>query len=195
MIATRLKQATHTAHQQLEGLMIPAMKQIRHQRGYAQLLYLFYGYYQPLESLLEPFVGQYLPDIHTRRKAALILDDLQALEADTSAIPQAPALPLIENAAQAMGALYVLEGSTLGGTHIARMLQQQLGSDTGLSFFYGYGPETGSKWKTFVDALNAFPAGDQAEQEMINAANETFNTLKHWTVLHYGSTSHAPQKL
>lgn len=192
MIATRLKQATHAAHQSLEGMMIPAMKQIHHRQGYAQLLHLFYGYYAPLECLLEPFVGKYLPDITTRRKASLILDDLDALGEGNAAIPQTTVLPNITNAAQAMGALYVLEGSTLGGTHIAQLLQKQLGSDTGLSFFRGYGGETGSKWKTFLEALNAFPANETQEAELVAAANETFNTLKHWTALHYGSTTSHP---
>jgi heme oxygenase len=59
---------------------------------------------------------------------------------------------------KAFGCLYVMEGSTLGGKIIYNILKKQLGlSDSaGASFFYGYGPATGEKWKTFGASLEAF---------------------------------------
>ena len=196
MISERLKQATHHAHQSLEAMLIPAMKQIRHSSEYAQLLHLFYGYYYPLEIILTPFASAYLPDFEQRRKSALLLRDLEAMGESTDSIPLATKLPAINNISQALGAMYVLEGSTLGGTHIAKMLSQQLEltSNEALLFFQGYGPVTGSMWKTFIQALNDYPATEAEEALLVQAANDTFDLLKQWTALHYGA-SYAKEKL
>lgn len=196
MIAERLKQATHQAHQSLEGLLIPAMKQVRNTSGYAQLLHLFYGFYHPLEIQLAPYGATALPDFAQRRKSDWLLEDLAALGENAENIPLATELPQITNIAQAMGAMYVLEGSTLGGTHIAKMLAQQLQltEGKGLAFFTGYGPVTGSMWKAFIQTLNAMPFTEAAEAQLFAAANATFDSLKHWTVLHYGAT-YATQEL
>ena len=60
-----------------------------------------------------------------------------------------------ENEHEALGALYVIEGSTLGGNVIAKQLSKTEGFD-GISFhFFGcYQENTGPMWKSFKEALD-----------------------------------------
>jgi heme oxygenase len=55
------------------------------------------------------------------------------------------------SAESVVGALYVLEGSTLGGQVIARQLAESIGVSPGqgASFFYGHGEQTQAHWKDF----------------------------------------------
>ncbi len=91
-------------------------------------------------------------------------------------------LPDIRTAAQAFGCIYVMEGSTLGGKIIYNTLKKQLDLDKmrGASFFYGYGPETGIRWKTFGESLQTFATGSGADEEIIAAANDTFLKFEQW---------------
>ena len=81
-----------------------------------------------------------------------------------------------------MGALYVLEGSTLGGRYIAGMLVQQYPALQlqQLQFFTGYGARTGLMWTSFLERLNKFAVEEEAVRQMASAANQTFLHLKLW---------------
>ena len=81
----------------------------------------------------------------------------------------------------AIGALYVMEGSTLGGKQICRMIADNLNlpDHTALSFFYGYGAGTGSRWKEFLRVLDQFSGTDQ-EPVIVEKANEVFLGFREW---------------
>ena len=82
----------------------------------------------------------------------------------------------------ALGAIYVLEGSTLGGKIIKDLIWKQLGisSNLGFAFFNGYGSDTVTMWQTFKLAIDrqSFTKGESLE--ITAAANSTFTTLKKW---------------
>jgi hypothetical protein len=89
----------------------------------------------------------------------------------------------LTNPAQLWGCLYVIEGATLGGQIIIKKLSDHLGLTTssGASFFDGYGPHTGSRWKAFCAAVPA--DGDDApggREAMLSSANLTFDLLGEW---------------
>ena len=91
-----------------------------------------------------------------RSRSALILDDLATLgwsSREVESIPLCSELPETASLDQALGCLYVLEGSTLGGSIICRAVQQRLGPSPGRSFFAGYGDRTGTMWNAFCDVL------------------------------------------
>ena len=182
--ALTLKHQTTVPHQQLEGMVLPYLLSIANQNDYARLLKAFYGYFQPLEDLVAPFITpQVLPDWPQRRKASFILDDLAELGHASVDLPQAHTLPTIQSLPQAMGALYVMEGSTLGGKGIAKMLLKN--SHAGLQsahlqFFNGYGERTGPMWVSFVNVLDSFSGSEEEVAQMVAAANETFNLFKTW---------------
>ncbi|MDN3547836.1 biliverdin-producing heme oxygenase [Mucilaginibacter aquaedulcis] len=143
------------------------------------LLSLFYSYFGGLEQLINNHLSMdSVPDYTRRRKTRAIADDISALGGKLPALAPADYLPQIISHGQALGALYVIEGSTLGGKIISRMVGQQLGLSEGLTFFQGYGEDTMAMWQRFQAVL------DQRENlpgtELIDAANQTFLKFSEW---------------
>ena len=61
--------------------------------------------------------------------------------------------PAIGTKAEALGALYVLEGSTLGGKTILKALRSQGVSTDDLHFLDPYGKDAGMYWRAFLKVL------------------------------------------
>lgn len=175
-----LKEETKELHQQVELLLIPRIKSVQNRDDYAQILRLFYGYFAPLEHRIAPFFeAALLPDFPHRRKAGLLLQDLQHLGLNEEPV-WCPKLPGIKNINQAWGALYVLEGSTLGGVHIAAMIRQKIQPvENVLAFFQGYGANTSTMWHLFKETLD-ISVSDARFPEVVAAANDTFLHLENW---------------
>lgn len=174
MLSTRIKEATKTAHQELEGKVVKKLKAIRSNADYADLLKHFYAYFSGLEKQIASYITtNVLPDHELRRNASRLKEDILALDGDTYDLPQVT-LPLISNTSEALGAMYVMEGSIMGGPFIVQMLQKG-GIDKGLSFFSGYGEDTQRMWAKFIEVLNLIPEEEQAIA--IDAANDTFSNF------------------
>lgn len=105
--------------------------------------------------------------------------DLHALDAEASPAPVDWLVPRLTNAAELIGALYVVEGSTLGGQVISRRIEASLGLDitTGLRFFCGWGSETEQRWHTFWRFADA--TCGSAHDVAANSAVRLFDALKH----------------
>jgi heme oxygenase len=97
------------------------------------------------------------------------------------AIVSCDQLPSLHNRARVMGCLYVLEGSTLGGQAIKRLLMDRFGTSVAeaLAFFGSYGSEVGALWRGFLGCLET--SGQQGDaDDAANAATETFHMLESW---------------
>jgi heme oxygenase (biliverdin-IX-beta and delta-forming) len=179
-VAEMLKNETRIQHQQAEDLLVHKLSCIKSVKEYTCLLKMFYGFYHPLEETAHSFIPRsVLKNIASRKKSAWILQDLTEV-GDNDVIPLCNHLPKIHSTEQALGCLYVLEGSTLGGRVIMKMLQaQQPQFFTGevLHFFNGYGEETSSKWIEFKSVLDQYI--DNVE-EIVASANETFSLFHNW---------------
>ena len=173
MLSTNIKEATKAAHQELEKKVVKKLKAIRSKEDYAELLRQFYAYFNHVERVINPFIREeVLPDYKERRNAAYLKNDIEALGGNTDNLP-ATSVPDIHSTLQALGALYVMEGSIMGGSIIVQMLEKA-GITKGVSFFSGYGPATGQKWGFFIAILDQQADTEQDEALVINAANETF---------------------
>jgi heme oxygenase len=184
MFSEELKKRTAAAHQDLERKMIPHLKKIGSKLDYIRLLDYLFRYYHPLEKQIESYLSPDQRLVHTSR----IREDLKQLDQDYSLSGNPDAdVPVISSAAGALGVLYVLEGSSLGGQIITKMLSKQLNLDTGkgFSFYNPYADTTGERWKSFRDQLDRSRT-DQENEEIILAANETFLSLNRW-ISDYGS--------
>lgn len=177
MLSTNIKEATRTAHQQLEKKVVLQLKAIRNEADYAALLKNFYAYFSQVEKAIAPFITpELLPDYKDRRNSSYIKKDIEELGFSTDELPAAIA-PAIANTQQALGALYVMEGSIMGGSIIVQMLAKA-GISRGVSFFSGYGPATGEMWGKFVAVMNAQATTPAEEALSVNAANETFSRFE-----------------
>lgn len=189
-LTLRLRHETRAEHERIEAnprfsrLMAPDLTMAEYRLLVARL----HGHHAPLEAALEAMAHR-LPAclaLHRRlnRRAALA-DDLVALgftPADIAALPRCEALA-IRSVEQALGALYVLEGSTLGGQLIARHLRATLGigAADGAAHVVPYGPETGTLWRDFRLALDAGADAAQFDPDtVIAAARRAFDRLDRW---------------
>ena len=84
--------------------------------------------------------------------------DLSYYRFDVADLAPAPPLSL-DDEAEGLGCLYVIEGSMLGGEYISRAIQKRLGvtEHTGGRFFNGFSEGTEAAWATFVHALDRHP--------------------------------------
>jgi len=176
-LSSRLKEETKKAHQELEKKVILKMKAIRSDADYADFLNSFYNYFHAIEQVITPYVTKdVLPDHADRRNSKYLKLDIEALASQVKLLPEIT-VPKIETLAQAMGAMYVLEGSIMCGPIIVNILKKY-GITKGFSFFSGYGENTGKMWKNFISVLNTHVVSPIDQQVAIEAANQTFNNFQ-----------------
>jgi heme oxygenase len=75
-----------------------------------------------------------------------------------------------------LGYLYVLEGSTLGGTIVAMQVARAFGLDRGRGARYlsGYGKATKANWTAFSERMNAALARGADHEAVVSGAREAF---------------------
>jgi len=179
-LSNQLKLQTSSSHQQLEKALIGSMRNMRTREDYISLLQVFYSYFGAIEDQFNGYIGKdQLPDYMERRKTASLICDIESLGGVLPEKATEAYLPQIENQFQAFGALYVIEGSTLGGLIISKMIAKQLGlTKDGLSFFKSYGHDTNEMWKRFKSVLNLQGKNDDEKEYIIHAADDTFTKFK-----------------
>jgi heme oxygenase len=184
MLTEELKESTADAHQASEKKMIAALKKIHSPVDYVRMLNWLHGFYAPLESRIRHYLTpEQLPDIEKRYRAEYLLWDINESGIQTPPPEACKDLPVIDSFHRALGAFYVVEGSTLGGQIIAGMISRELDSLKSLSFFVAYGAETRRMWLTFKEFLNR-PFLAEQRREIIAAAEDTFITFKNWIDKH-----------
>lgn len=180
-LAEKLKSSTQFEHQETEKLLVGKIKSIQSAEDYVKVLKIFYGYFAPVEKLVRQHItATRLPDIDERRNISKIEEDLKLLGYDQP-LTLSPVLPEIKNDYHAAGAMYVQEGSTLGGRHIARMISSKLESaSSALTFFQGYNEKTEEKWEDYKDFLNRSFVTESEQEQVIAGAKSTFENMRHW---------------
>jgi len=103
-----------------------------------------------------------IPDWKERRRRDLLLDDLAAMNAPLPPSLEAPDMP---DDAALLGAVYVLEGSKLGGA----MLAKSVGDGLPSAYLSPFGPKGGMK--AFMDMLDASGVD---EAKAVEAARAVF---------------------
>ncbi|GAB3867031.1 biliverdin-producing heme oxygenase [Hymenobacter segetis] len=146
----------------------------------AQFLAKMYGLLEPYEAQLKAHAATFGPawQLDQRYRAPLILDDLARLGHDATP-PSYPKLPPLSTRAQLLGAMYVFEGSTLGGQVIARQLDKA--GIAAHAFFTGRAERTGPLWKAFCQQLTeAAETGNDDPTAIAASAVHTFQALATW---------------
>jgi heme oxygenase len=181
MLSEKLKELTKASHQSLERKMVSHMRSIKNVDDYATFLSVFYSFFGGMEQLIDQHLDQTnFTDYNRRRKAGMLADDLISLTGATCPLASISDLPVITNNLQSIGAMYVMEGSTLGGQIISKMIAKQLGvaDPVGMSYFNGYGDQTLTMWNKFKQDIDG-PYNDIQQKEIIKSANDTFMKFDH----------------
>ena len=177
MLSDKIRDATKPAHLSLEKIVVQQLKSIKSNEDYAAFLTKFYTYFSQVEKAIAPYItAKLLPDHSERRNSSFLKNDIEVLGSNVANVKEVE-IPAISNAVSALGALYVMEGSIMGGKIIIQMLEK-LGITSGVSFFSGYGQETGQKWGVFTKVMNETASSEEDEQQAVNTANETFELFE-----------------
>jgi heme oxygenase len=179
-LLARLREETRGLHKAVEGrhLIAGLMSDDLTPQRYATCL----SRLEQFHAALEPAIAAQLSkvaglDLADRQKTAALRRDL----AHFGGGPAEPLAPIsFATAAAAWGALYVIEGASLGGMVISRRLCRHdwLCQPAGRAHFAGYGPLTGQMWARFRTELVAAAAGDDRFADAaIAGARQTFLRL------------------
>jgi heme oxygenase len=185
MVLERLRHETREHHERIErALRLDDNLTLQRHR---ETLVAFLGFLEPWEDAVAASVrgdASLLRCVDERRKLPALRHDLIALgmaEAELDALPRCEELPDVSDPGRALGSMYVIEGSTLGGQVLSRHVEQTLGmrDGVGYSYYQSYGGRVGAMWKQFRELLLArsSPARDD---QMVSAACETFARLEAW---------------
>ncbi|MET0334678.1 MAG: biliverdin-producing heme oxygenase [Rhizobacter sp.] len=186
-----LRARTRAEHSEIEDLL--QLTQPMSLERYAAIVRGFDAFLSRWEPQLAAALPAHLRDWSRQRtRAALAARDLEHVAGDMpqadratdsaadSAAERALAdLPLTDTAS-ALGSMYVIEGSALGGQVITPMLQQHLGltPEAGASYFHGHGARTGAMWRDFREVITR-ELGDTetAIDAACTSARRTFTAL------------------
>ena len=163
-----LRAATTDAHERVDALY--SRFDLAGAAGYADFLVAQAGAYLAIEAALDRAGAEnVLPDWPRRRRAEALRRDLAVLGLKVSASDiEAPALG---EAARVIGAIYVLEGSRLGGTMLLRSVPQ--GQPT--EFLSTRHPDL---WRVFIARLDCVLADESRLETAKFAALDTFECFE-----------------
>ncbi|GGH47768.1 heme oxygenase [Dyadobacter endophyticus] len=181
----QLRQETAESHQSLEdnrlskAILNPSVSI----QDYQTYLAALFGVTVACEDQIFPAISHVITDLPDRYKSRLIIDDLLATGFTEAEIDALPVYHFeFSSVAQALGIMYVLEGSTLGGRFLYKHTHEVLGLkfENGASYFWGYGTQTGNLWKSFISALTQFVEEHEERGEVIASAKNTFTIIDNW---------------
>lgn len=185
MLQQKLKEATQTQHNQLEELMF--VKNIMDKNltihQYKQILTTNYVTHLVYEDAIHNAVNKNKAtqlNIDERYKLPALKLDLEEAVIDPEALSEKfhSLNKIIEiDEATALGAMYVLEGATMGGAVIVKQLRLNPNFTEDLKFNYYniYSENLMKNWKSFVATLNELP--EAAHQKALNGALYMFEAI------------------
>jgi heme oxygenase len=179
-----LRTATAREHEQVEAaldLMSPHLDRAR----LAEVLTRLHAFWLAAEAGLDAWAAREpaaasAVEWTRRRRAPLFLDDLRALGATPA--DHGPRLPPLPGTDEALGRLYVLEGSTLGGVFIDRHLTglPALAPGVRIRAFSPYGEQTAAMCRAFRRFTRDRVAAGGDAGRVVGAARSTFSALAEW---------------
>lgn len=178
----RLKAATSRLHHEAEVALDIAQK-TSNQDDYVSLLKILWHFHTRYELALTNLdLAAYGIDVPARKKSHWLAEDLQYLRVQVPDLT--PSQFSTDEPFGALGCLYVIEGSMLGGQIIAQKAARtlKLTPARGARFFHGYGNQTGPMWQSFLKIFNDFssrePAADIITRGARNAFEDFISTVR-----------------
>jgi heme oxygenase len=174
----RLRAETAEVHVQVEAVADVAGS-VRTRDDYVELLGRLSALHSGFEHRLaaEEFVSGWKAlglDIAAHRRAYLLTADIEKLGGPASLDAPGPhAVPRLATFGHALGCLYVLEGSALGGPVVAGIVQARIG-EVPASFLTGKGRTHRGAWPALLGALSRFDVQGGDGDGVVAGACETF---------------------
>ncbi len=180
-----LKAKTEQAHKETEAfsygdLIMSGRLQLSHYKDIIVKNYQLHLAVEPalaeLPELDELFEGQ----LSKRFKCESLLNDLNKIDPNTSKLSSVELPFRLQTVPQALGAMYVLEGSSLGGAVIKRALEKipAIAEKNAFNFYGFYGSELGNMWKLFSEKVEGFIRNEEDQNQIVQYAILTFSFTK-----------------
>jgi heme oxygenase (biliverdin-IX-beta and delta-forming) len=190
-VLARLRDGTRDLHVAAESAMSYLAGTVD-ETGYRTFLERWYGFHVVLEPRLSAWHRrEAVLDWDRRRKLPLLEADLGDLGVDRPArlgLPRCQGVPAVATTAEALGALYVVEGSTLGGLVLRDRLRDAPLPPGCFRFLSSYGSQTGRRWHGYRAAASAWVGVDDARADaVLSAARDAFTALVAWQTVELSS--------
>ena len=175
----QLKAATHSTHDSLDKRVMAA-DIFASRDNFARFLRVQYRFHRDIDALYaHQGLLALIPDLAERRRLPKIALDLQDLDSDIPVLSQ----PLVDAdiaLPNALGWLYVAEGSNLGGTVLFKLARDrlQLHADFGARHLAAHADGAARHWRSFTAALDAAPLAPEQEAVVVEGAREAFQAVR-----------------
>ncbi|MDD2791008.1 MAG: biliverdin-producing heme oxygenase [Sulfurimonas sp.] len=180
-LRTRLKILTKPFHDSLEATplaIVLASGEISREQyiSYLKALYILHKRVEPAICAM-PEWENYLLDPHLHMRLDLLIADLEALGIFTESLTPNKILNTEDSFAKAIGMLYVLEGSTMGGKLLSQRLTHIKGKENFPvnNYFNAYEHQTIKRWGEYCNFLSEYEhKNPQDSSEIILGACSMF---------------------
>lgn len=185
----QLRHATHAVHEALHRapLLAAFESQQLDVSGYVRIMQIFHEFYRAIDPLIcraMPCLNLYERGFSYEPRAPMFardIRDLDRLSSQHEACSSAPCrgLPPLDNVSAVTGALYVVEGSILGGSGLDRCARKVLQSDdpAGRSYWQWCRNNASLRWKATQKIVNDVWLAHGEGDLMIESANTVFGDL------------------
>lgn len=171
---SQLKRTTAEVHDDLDQKVI-SQSPFASKENYGDFLrfqFLLLNHVEPLYKSQQ--LATLFADLANRNRTEVIALDLQDLGMKAEGLAQQIKLDNL-TLAQAVGWLYVIEGSKLGAAMLAKEVTQLgLDADFGARFLAGPGNGRGSQWREFMQAVEALQLNADEELQLYQGAKDAF---------------------
>lgn len=134
----------------------------------------FHVLHSAVEAAVAPWRHAFAEDgYEPDSRSPLIRSGLETLGAAAPAGETVPSLPTY---GEAIGWVYVAEGSMLGGRIMRKAMTRDHIPLTGLEFLDPWGDETGSRWRAFLHAVeSAYASGRATQDDIVKGGVDAFD--------------------
>ncbi|MET0365025.1 MAG: biliverdin-producing heme oxygenase [Sphingobium sp.] len=176
----QLKVRTETVHEALDQ-RIMAARPFADRVRYGNFLVVQFLFHRDIDALYDhPALAVLLPDLAERRRLPLIAQDLSDLGLDSPAADSAPHFAAASiDRSEALGWLYVAEGSNLGAAFLLKAASALgLGETLGARHLGGHPDGRGQHWRSFTAALDGLTLTPEGQDGAFAGANAAFMRVR-----------------
>jgi len=168
-----LRDATAAAHDAIEteADVEPRLRDLTERPA---MVSRFHMLHRAVESAVAPWTAAFEAEGYSPEgRSMLIREDLARLGAP---VPADVAAAPVATFGEALGWVYVAEGSMLGGRVMRKAMTRDSIPLDGLEFLDPWGDETGSRWRAFMGALDsACASGRAAQEDVVKGGRNAFS--------------------
>ena len=184
-LSQRLKAETEPQHLRMHDLMERGQP-FASRENYARFVAAQYLFQRDIEHLFaDAAVQTAVPDLDARGREAASLADLADLDA---AVPQEALASSGVGMPEALGWLYVSEGSTLGAAFLFKEAERSLGlsADFGARNLAAYPDGRATVWRRFVASLDDEALAPETHEAVIQGALAAYDRFGDLLQRHFG---------